>query len=194
MRLSKRVTVVGSVLLTLLAAAIATWVVFRPGGAGPLRTLTSGGQPLVNEAGGRARPGRNITATAYVFNSSHDPVTLLSATAVPVPGQRAGHLAHVAVDTSKDVIGSGRGWPPGVPVRPLPGSRQGYGQTGIVFGITGSGPGFWVVAGLRLTYRWHGRVYSVIAWSVNDACIGIRDCDRRGRLAQLRTQKLAGSG
>ena len=139
--------------------------------------------------------GQDITATAFVVNSSDDPVTLLSASLVPVPGQRAGKLAHVAVDTSLSIIGSGRNWPPpGLPIKPLPGARIGHGQANIVFGITGSGPGFWSAAGLKITYRWPGSAYSVIAWSVDGACIRIHDCDRQGNIAENRTEKLAGHG
>jgi hypothetical protein len=54
--------------------------------------------------------------------------------------QRPGKLAHVAVDTSLSIIGSGRNWPPpGLPVKPLPGARIGHGQANIVFGLTGAG-------------------------------------------------------
>lgn len=194
MKLSKPAATASGAGLALILLAVAGWLVFRTP-AGPLHSITAGGRPVVDEGGGRARPGQDITATAFVVNSSDDPVTLLSASLVPVPGQRAGKLAHVAVDTSLSIIGSGRNWPPpGLPIKPLPGARIGHGQANIVFGITGSGPGFWSAAGLKITYRWPGSAYSVIAWSVDGACIRIHDCDRQGNIAENRTEKLAGHG
>jgi hypothetical protein len=90
----------------------------------------------------RSDRGRDVTLSgaATIFGFTFTASTGL----VPVPGQRAGKLSHVAVDTSLSIIGSGKGWPPqGLPIKPLPGARLGHGQTNIVFGITGSKPGFW---------------------------------------------------
>jgi hypothetical protein len=176
---------------TLAALAVAAWLGLRPQ-PGPLQALTSGGLPVVDAATSSGQAGQDFTATAFLFSSSDDRVVLISAVLVPVPGQRPPTLAHVAIDHSAGIVGADLGWPPkGLPLSPLPGARIGHGQTNIVFGVTGPGPGFWPAAGLRITYLWQARIHTVIAWSVNAACIRTRGCDRLLDEAQARTEKLA---
>lgn len=105
--------------LALILLAVAGWLLFRTP-PGPLHSITDGGQPTIDGAAVKVRAGQDATGTAFVVNSSHDPVTL--------------------------------------------------------------------------TYRWQGNAYSVIAWSVDGACIKIHDCDHQGNIAQNRTEKLAGHG
>jgi hypothetical protein len=168
--------------------------------AGPLRSITAGGQPLVDGGGSLVTPGESADTTAWVVSSA-PAVTLVSASAVPVPGFPVGHLIHVAVASTLDFIAGGHGWPPSVPTRPLPGATIGRGQTDIVFGISGSRVGReYVVAGLKIVYRYDGKLYSTVAWMVGGACV-VRDpqrapgnaCDKEQNAAITRTQKLAGS-
>jgi hypothetical protein len=42
------------------------------------------------------------------------------------------------VDTTINIVGAARGWPPDIPIRPLRGAQVGHGQTNIIAGITGT--------------------------------------------------------
>lgn len=96
--------------------------------AGPVQTFIAQGQPIVDVAGTGVSPGQPADATAYIVNHGSQSVTLLSATAVPVPGYRAGALADIGVATTLAVIGSGYGWPPtDTPVKSFAGAELPHG-------------------------------------------------------------------
>jgi hypothetical protein len=56
------------------------------GAAGPLQALSEGGQPTVDGGSVEVAPGQPADFTAFVVNPLTSPVTLLSATIVPVTG------------------------------------------------------------------------------------------------------------
>ncbi len=140
--------------------------------AGPLQTLAEQGQPVVDSAGIPAAPGQPVDGTAFVFNSSHQPVTLVSASIVPVPGYPAGVLAHIGVGTTLNMVGIGTNWPPAVPVGRFRGAILSYGESRIIFGFTGYRAGAnYGAAGIRITYTYQGRDFSIIAWSGLMGCV-----------------------
>ncbi|MGO8958965.1 MAG: hypothetical protein ACLQFR_16575 [Streptosporangiaceae bacterium] len=140
--------------------------------AGPLQSFNVKGQPIVTDASFQVMPGQPVDATTYVINSSRDPVTLVSASVVPVSGFPTATLSHLAVDTTLHLIGAGRNWPPPVPVRPFAGAKLSHGESRITFAITGRRTGVsYATAGLKITYTYHGQVYSVTAWSAVLACV-----------------------
>jgi hypothetical protein len=144
---------------------------------GPLMGLAQGGQPIVDAGGLPVTPGQSADFTAFVVNKTHTPVTLMSASVIPVggsPGYPIGHLIHLAVSLDKSFPGADRGWPPsgGIKWEPLRGAKVGFGQADIIFGISGKALfRNYVVAGLRITYLFQGQSYSVTAWSVGVACV-----------------------
>jgi len=139
--------------------------------AGPLQTASSGGQPVLAMADSVVRAGQSSDAEAYVVNSADNPVRITAVTAVPVPGEPQGLLVHVGLQSTGDGLAAGRGWPP-VPVRQAVGAEVPTGLTGIVFGIAGPVSGRdYAVAGLRVDYQYHGRIYATIAWSGEAACV-----------------------
>jgi hypothetical protein len=146
--------------------------------AGPLKALSQAGQPTVDGGSVRARPGQSADFTAFVVNPLRSPVTLLSAAIVPVTGYApTGKLAHVAISTTNDMIGADDGWPiTHFPDRPL--GPIGHGQHNIVFGITGNAPGYYYAAGLKIRYRYQGKIYYVTAWSAVIACVARRATKR----------------
>jgi hypothetical protein len=142
--------------------------------AGPLQTLTLGGQPTVDGASISIHPGVSADFTAFVVDPLTSPVTLISASVVPVPGSPpTGQLIHVGISTDNGMAAAMDGWPIAHPAtRTLAGARIGHGQSNIIFGITGYVPGRnYSVAGLRIRYRYRGQVYSVVAWSAAVACV-----------------------
>jgi hypothetical protein len=142
------------------------------GAAGPLRSFSVKGQPIVTDAGIPVVPGQSVDATAYVVNTAADPVTLVSASLATVSGFPAGTLRHVAVDTSADVVGVEKNWPPTVPLRAFSGAKLANGESRIVFGISGQRVGDnYGDAGINIVYRYRGREYSVTAWSAVLACV-----------------------
>jgi hypothetical protein len=168
--------------------------------AGPLQTLMQGGQPAVDGAGVEIHPGESADFTAFVVNRLSTPVTLISASVVPVTGARpTGQLVHLGVSNGKGMAAALNGWPlPGLPTRQLAGARIGHGQSNIIFGITGHVLDTnYTVAGLKIRYRYQGRVYSVVAWSAAVACVasvltGPRACPNIGDQIQAKVQKMAG--
>lgn len=140
--------------------------------AGPLQTLNSGGQPYLAMSSTDVVPEQSADAEAYVFNSAQDSVQITGVTAVIVPGEPAGRLAHVGLQSTGNSLAGGSGWPPPVPVTPAIGAELAHGQTGIVFGITGSVIGRdYALAGLRVEYKYHGQLYSTVAWAGEAACV-----------------------
>jgi len=142
--------------------------------AGPVQTLSAQGQPVVEVAGNGVSPGQPADATAYVVNHGSQPVTLVSASAVQVRGYRAGALADIGIAKTSAVVEGGYGWPPqSTPVRRFAGAELPRGKSFIVFGISGPDAGAnYAAAGVRISYRYHGQMYSVIAWSGIMACVG----------------------
>jgi len=168
--------------------------------AGPLETLTQGGQPTVDGAGLEIHPGDSADFTAFVVNRLHTPLTLISASVVPVTGARpTGQLVHLGIINGNGIAGALNGWPvPGTPTRQFAGARIGHGQSNIVFGVTGRVVGTnYTVAGLKIRYRYRGQVYSVVAWSAAVACVarvftGPRACPDIGDQIQAKVKKMAG--
>jgi hypothetical protein len=192
MRLSRKTALIAGIVVAVLAVVLP---LLLSGGAGPLSTLSQGGQPIIDSAGGPVRPGQTQDATAFIFNSAHEDVTLLHASLVPVQREPAARLAHAGVflNHSYDVGNATSSWPPpGDHVRPLRGAVIGHGQAGILFAITGpaTGRGYTTAAGVKISYRWHGAVYTVIAWSASVACGDQLSSDRCGQLTD-RAQSLA---
>jgi len=147
-------------------------------GAGPLQALSERGQPTVDGGSIEVTPGQSADFTAFVFNPLTAPVTLLSATIVPVAGYvPTGKLVHVAISTTVGMIGADVGWPiTDFPDRPL--GPIGHGQHNIVFGITGNASGYYYAAGLKIRYRYQGKTYYVTAWSAVIACVARRETKR----------------
>lgn len=186
-----------SCVLIAICTLVATAACGTASAAGPLHSLSQAGQRVVDVDADPVYPGQTTDFTAFLVNPLSSPVTLVSAVAVPIPGVPPAHLAHVAVDTSVNIDGVNRGWPPGLPIKPIAGARIGPGQTNIVAGVTGSVPGHnYAVAGLRVTYRYEGHTYSVVAWSGAIACVvkvlrDTKSCVRLNNTVMSKVQQLA---
>jgi hypothetical protein len=169
-------------------------------GSGPLQALAAGGQPEFAVAWGLEVPGQSADMTAFVVNSAHDPVTLVSAGLIPIPDQPTGHLRHAAVGIHHDGVAASDGWPPGIPVGPFSGARLPHGQSNIIFGFEGPDIGRnYMTAGVKITYRYHGQLYTTQAWSAAVACVtgdlhnaNLSACKRASQVARRATEKLAG--
>jgi hypothetical protein len=178
----KRVLAAAAGVIAVVAAVTLTLILLPRNG--PVTTLLYAGQPVISGGGHRARPGQQEEITAAIVSHSRDPVTLLSATAVPVRGRPVGRLTHAGVYLNgRHAVGDASfRWPPsGIRVRPLRGARIGYGRTGLLIGFTApaSPVGYTMIAGVRLRYRWHGAIYAVTAWSAGVACgdlLSPREC------------------
>jgi hypothetical protein len=169
--------------------------------AGPLQSLTEQGRVVVTTGSSPVLPGQDADATVWVFNNSaSDPVTLVSASPVPISGERAGRQTHVAVVSKLNPVDPGHGWPPGVDVWPFAGASLAHGQNDIEFAITGRQVGEnYMAAGLRITYRYKGQLFTMTAWSADVACIvsstgpkSYPSCKVANDRAQAKTEKLAG--
>lgn len=158
-----------------LTVALAAASVSACGSAGgPVRTLSSAGQPDLGMTLVYVAPGQSADAEAYVVNSTHDVVQVTSVSAVAVPGEPEGRLVHTGIQSTGAGVAGMRGWP-AVPVRAMVGASLPGGQDGIVFGITGAAPGHdYAVAGLRIQYTYRGQSYSVIAWAGLAACVTVK--------------------
>jgi hypothetical protein len=182
-----------------LAVAVASWI--RGPSAGPLQALSLDGEPTVDGASVEVPPGRSADFTAFVVNPLRSPIRLVSATVVPVTGERpTGRLVHVGISTTLGMAAAVGGWPiHSLPTRPLSGALIGHGQSDIIFGITGPVSGrAYSVAGLRIGYRYGHRTYYVVAWSAAVACVTTRYndghalCPDAADNAQSRVQQMAG--
>jgi hypothetical protein len=141
-------------------------------GAGPVQSFMEKGRPIVDEAGAPVLPGQASDGTAFIVNTGDQPVTLLSAASVPVPGYPAGVLSHIGIASTLNIAGSGIGWPPDVPIRAFTGATIPHGETRVIFGIVGAEPGKnYASAGVRISYRYGGQEYTVVAWSGVVACV-----------------------
>jgi hypothetical protein len=161
--------------------------------AGSLRTLLRHGKPAVTS--GSVAPGQQAEFAAYVDNTG-GPVTLVSASLIPIAGHPAGHLAAVAVSQRRGPLGFARGWPPDSPVVPFAGARIGPGDADVVFAMAGARPGTYMAAGLSIVYRYHGHRYTMRAYAASVACVTTKarataSCPAAARQAGLATQKLA---
>lgn len=188
----------------LALSAVPGWLAGCSGsgpGNGPLQALSAGGQPIVDGAQVDVHPGRPADFTAFVFNPLTSPVTLVSASVVPVPGSSpTARLVHTGIATTRGFAGSDDGWPPPhVAIRPLAGGQIGHGQSDILFGIVGdtAGRGY-SVAGLKIRYRYQGQTYDVFAPSAAVACVvnviksTDDDCPNADAQAQAKVQKMIG--
>ena len=192
----------GAMIVLFLAGALAACSAGSGSGAGSpgpaaggLRTLLLHGQPAVSS--GPVSPGQPAEFTAYVDNPARDPVTLESATLIPIAGHPAGHLAALAVAQRRGQIAFATGWPPETPVVPFAGARLGRGPADVVFTMTGTRPGTnYMAAGLSIVYRYHGHRYTLRAYSASVACVtrkagAASACAAAARQAQQATRKLA---
>jgi hypothetical protein len=185
----------------LVAALVLAGCGSSPGA--PLSTLMSAGHPSIDSSSHAVRPGKFGYATAFVVNSQHAKVTLVSATLVPLHGQPAGQLAHVAVYLNHDITtGGAGGWPPsgpnaGLDIAPLRGAKIGHGQTDILYAMTAPADpdSYTMAAGIRVTYRWDGTTYKVTAWSALANCgdkISFNRCGALENRALNLTERQAG--
>jgi hypothetical protein len=139
---------------------------------GPLHSFAAHGQLFLTSGGGAVLPGQTEDGTVYVQDSAAGPVTLVSAEIEPAAGFPVPALTHAGVDTTLAVVGSGTNWPPDVPVGPFAGATLPRGESRITFGVSGPKAGIdYGVAGLKITYRYRGQDYTVVAWSAVMACV-----------------------
>jgi hypothetical protein len=168
---------------------------------GPLGNVTQGGQPNFAVSGGTTSPGQSNDATVYLVNSAQDPVTLVSASLIPIKGHPAGRLVLLKVSAKGQGV-SARGWPiPSISARPFRRARLHHGESAIIFGFAGTRAGQdYMTAGLRVVYRYHGQLYTVLAWSASVACVSsnwrtgdVTACNREGDVVRRATEQLAGA-
>ena len=105
-----------------------------PGGGGLAAHAAAAREAAVTS--GSVAPGQQAEFAAYVDNTG-GPVTLVSASLIPIAGHPAGHLAAVAVSQRRGPLGFARGWPPDSPVVPFAGARIGPGDADVVFAMAG---------------------------------------------------------
>lgn len=187
----------GAMIAVLMAGVLAACSSGSAGsGAVGLRTLLMNGKPAV--ASGPVSPGQPGEFTAYVDNPAGGPVTLVSASLIPIAGHPAGQLAAVAVAQRRGAIGFARGWPPTSPVVPFAGARLGHGHADVVFAMDGARAGTnYMAAGLSIVYRYHGHRHTMRAYAASVACVTKKAggaagaCSAAARQAQQATQKLA---
>lgn len=147
-------------------------------------------------------PGQPAEMTAYLVNSApgQDPVTLVSASLIPISGHPTGRLVGLAVARDHDGVAAARGWPPrGVPFRAFPGALLPRGQSNIIFGFEGAQAGRdYMTAGLKIAYRYHGQLYTVLSWSSAVTCVtpdrnaSMSACERASEVAKRATEQMAG--
>jgi hypothetical protein len=162
----------------LLAAAIAVLVALpagcgSPPAAGPLLLNQPGKPPAVTNADIDASLGVPADGTVTVFNTAKAPVRITAVSAIPVAGVMTPVLADVGVGTTGRSVAADYGWPvSGVPVVPAVGAELRPGNDNIIFGLVGSKlRGYYAIAGLKIAYSYHGRAYSLAAWSGFTACV-----------------------
>jgi hypothetical protein len=199
-----RTAIVISLACMALTAVAAVFVILRVTEGGPLRGEMLGGQPDFSVEGGMTSPGQVTDFGIWVFNTAHDPLTLVSASLIPVRGHPTARLAVLKVDLrSGGLIVGGRG--SGVPTAPFRGARLHRGRNEILFGVAGDRiGGFYMVAGLYVTYRYHGQLYTMNAWSATTLCVvgnrqgaswtdaAGRRCTQAENIDQHATEQMAG--
>jgi hypothetical protein len=168
---------------------------------GPLQEASSGGEPDVAAAFIGVDQGQAADGEVYVVNSAHSPVLVTGVSEVAVPGYPSGSLQHTAITNTGAGIAAARGWPPPVPVRPAIGGTLPPGLSQIVFGFSGPRAGQdYAMAGVTITYEYHGQAYSVTAWTAEVACTVpdwrtdhfLAACQKQTAKANARVEKMAG--
>jgi hypothetical protein len=198
---------VGVRVAALVAAAVVVYQVSgcgTSGSAGPLQNLQSAGGPQFAIAYGLYHPGQSADFAAFVVNTGSGPVTLMSASLVPIPGHPAGRLVHLGVAVGHNAVAFARGWPPGIPVTKFRGASLRPGQSNIIFGFNALDLGrTYMAAGIRITYRFDDQIGTVTAWSAATACVisahadsalansRLADCRRLSEVAQKATERLS---
>ena len=166
----------------------------------PLGNQALWGQPDFTDEGIGTFQGQSADSAAYLVNSAQDSVTLLSASLIPIKGHRTGRLVLLQVSVNGNVV-AGRGWPvPGIVTRPFRAARLPHGDTTIIFGFAGDRAGVnYMTAGLRIVYRYHGQLYTILAWSAAAACVSVNwrtgnlaACGRAQQVVRRATEHLAG--
>ena len=162
---------------------------------GPLHEETSGGEPAVAAAYVLVDQGQVADGEVYVVNSAHSPVRVTGVSEVAVPGYPSGSLKHTAITKTGAGVAAARGWPP-VPVRPAIGGTLPPGLSQIVFGFSGPRAGQdYAMAGVTITYEYHGQSYSVTAWTAEAACTNQEPqtaCEAYLAKVNARVEKMAG--
>jgi hypothetical protein len=169
------------------------------GSDGPLQNLQSAGGPQFAIAYGLYHPGQSADFAAFVVNTGSGPVTLISASLVPIPGRPAGRLVHLGVAVGHNAVAFARGWPPGIPVTPFRGASLRSGQSNIIFGFSARDPGrTYMAVGITITYSYNGQTSTVTAWSAATACVvstftdaSLAGCRRQSLIAKKATARLA---
>jgi hypothetical protein len=163
---------------------------------GPLRNVNQDGQPNFSVAWIKVDTGQSADFTTFLVNTAKDPVTLVSAKLIPIPGHPSGQLVYLAVGLHHDGVAAARGWPPGVPIGGFKGTRLPHGQTNVIFGFRARANGAWYAAGIKITYKYQGATYQMDAWSASVACVALLDsrCHHLMDVARRGTEKLAGVG
>ena len=157
--------------LTVTAALASAGCGSSPASPGPLREESSGGEPAVAAAAILVDQGQAADGEVYVVNSAHSSVLVTGVSEVAVPGYPSGSLQHTAITATGAGVATARGWPPPVPVRPAIGGTLPPGLSQIVFGFSGPRAGQdYAMAGVTITYEYHGQAYSVTAWTAEVAC------------------------
>ncbi|HEV2360983.1 MAG TPA: hypothetical protein VGS21_04725 [Acidimicrobiales bacterium] len=148
--------------------------------SGPVTTQQFGsGQPILDWGGVGPIPGQSADYTAYLTNHSDVQVKFLSAALVPIPGYPTPTLAHTAIITSKNIVGSGLDWPifpsTGFPTRPFIGGSVGRGDYNVMYGVVGTEVGtIYMSAGLVVEYEAAGHIYTVTLWTGEVTCVNAR--------------------
>jgi hypothetical protein len=200
MKLRATITALSAAALAAIAVPVA--VAAFGSSDGPLANVMSGGRPNFANTSSFTNAGQPADATVYVVNHSHDPVTLVSASLIPIPGHATGRLTYVKLPYKRGDGIAGRGWPiPGTPGRSFRGAHLQHGLYSLIFGFTGNRIGKnYMTAGLLIRYRYHGQLHSVRAWASAVDCV-TRDwhktgnqqaCNRASDLAQRETEHMSG--
>jgi hypothetical protein len=97
--------VIAALLAVALAVALALAVAsgIRGRSAGPLQALSAGGELTVDGASVAVPPGGSADFTAFVVNPLRSPIRLVSATVVPVTGERPPDLLRGGLVSSRCV-------------------------------------------------------------------------------------------
>jgi hypothetical protein len=109
----------------------------------------------------------------YLVNNSGGPVTIESATLLPLPGERTPTLASgPRIEMYPGDIGWGQRWHPDMPSEPMHGFvlRNG-GDAYIDYTLYSNRPGFYGAAGLRLTVREGSDIDTVDAVAGDALCV-----------------------
>jgi hypothetical protein len=196
---TRRTLVIGLACAALTAGAAFGAVAAASGSAGaggPLTLVMAGRQPAFPVDSGGGAPGVPADFYVQVIDTAPGPVTLVSASLIPVIGHPAGRLAFLAIPLRRGNGIVGHGFPPlfKLPTRPFKGAQLRHGLSSVVFGIEGPNHRIYMVAGLRITYRYRGQLYSVNAWSASTDCMNVSQvmCKRAGEIDRRATEQLAG--